>query len=162
FYFINEHVLRFLNLRYPRDYNTVPRVWFWLFHILWFFPWSLYLPALLRRRAHTPAGNGDIRVAARKHNVMILALAWCGVVLGFFTFSTTQEYYSMPCYPAIALLLGCALATPSPWHKYANRIVACLCAVAAIVIAVILWQVRSLPTPGDISVALTQNPDIYT
>ena len=22
FYFINEHVLRFLNLRYPRDYNT--------------------------------------------------------------------------------------------------------------------------------------------
>src|SRR6266566_5659843 len=24
FYFINEHVLRFLNLRYPRDYNTVP------------------------------------------------------------------------------------------------------------------------------------------
>src|ERR1035441_6692071 len=26
FYFINEHVLRFLNLRYPRDYNTVPRI----------------------------------------------------------------------------------------------------------------------------------------
>ena len=24
FYFMNEHVLRFLNLRYPRDYNTVP------------------------------------------------------------------------------------------------------------------------------------------
>ena len=26
FYFINEHVLRFLNLRYPRDYKTVPRL----------------------------------------------------------------------------------------------------------------------------------------
>ena len=26
FYFMNEHLLRFLNLRYPRDYNTVPRV----------------------------------------------------------------------------------------------------------------------------------------
>ena len=24
----------------------------------------------------------------------------------FFTFSTTQEYYSMPIYPALALLLG--------------------------------------------------------
>src|SRR5262249_34923972 len=35
FYFMNEHVLRFLNLRYPRDYNTVPRVYFWLFHLLW-------------------------------------------------------------------------------------------------------------------------------
>ena len=45
FYFINEHVLRFLNLRYPRDYNTVPRLYFWLFHLLWFFPWSVYFPA---------------------------------------------------------------------------------------------------------------------
>ena len=25
FYFFNEHLLRFLNLRYPHDYNTVPR-----------------------------------------------------------------------------------------------------------------------------------------
>ena len=39
FYFMNEQVLRFLNLRYPRDYNTVPRVYFWLFHLLWLFPW---------------------------------------------------------------------------------------------------------------------------
>ncbi len=28
FYFINEQLLRFLNLRYPRDYNTVPRLYF--------------------------------------------------------------------------------------------------------------------------------------
>ena len=28
FYFFNEHLLRFLNLRYPRDYNTVPRLYF--------------------------------------------------------------------------------------------------------------------------------------
>src|SRR5204862_7296648 len=55
FYFINEHVLRFLNLRYPRDYNTVPRPLFWLFHLLWFFPWSLYFPAALKLRY----GNQD-------------------------------------------------------------------------------------------------------
>ena len=35
-------MLRFLNLRYPRDYNTVPRAVFWLFHLLWLFPWSVY------------------------------------------------------------------------------------------------------------------------
>ena len=46
FFFINEQLLRFLNLRYPRDYNTVPRVYFWLFHLLWLFPWSVYLPPL--------------------------------------------------------------------------------------------------------------------
>ncbi|MGO9258196.1 MAG: ArnT family glycosyltransferase, partial [Bryobacteraceae bacterium] len=47
-YFINEQVLRFLNLRYPRDYNTVPRVYFWLYHLLWLFPWSVYFPAVFR------------------------------------------------------------------------------------------------------------------
>ncbi|MBC8166432.1 MAG: glycosyltransferase family 39 protein, partial [Bryobacteraceae bacterium] len=35
FYFLNEHVFRFLNTRFPRDYNTVPRHLFWLFHLLW-------------------------------------------------------------------------------------------------------------------------------
>ncbi len=49
FFFINEQLLRFLNLRYPRDYNTVPRLYFWLFHLLWLFPWSVYLPG--RRQA---------------------------------------------------------------------------------------------------------------
>ena len=43
FYFFNEHLLRFLNLRYPRDYNTVPRLWFWLLNLVWIFPWSVYL-----------------------------------------------------------------------------------------------------------------------
>src|SRR5437660_946748 len=43
FYLFNEHLLRFLNLRYPRDYNTVPRPLFWLFNFAWLFPWSAYL-----------------------------------------------------------------------------------------------------------------------
>src|SRR5947208_2103176 len=47
FYFINEQVLRFLNLRYPRDYNTVHRLWFWLLHFLLLFPWSVYLPTFV-------------------------------------------------------------------------------------------------------------------
>ena len=41
FYVVNEQLLRFMNLRYPRDYNTVPRLWFWLFHLIWLFPWSV-------------------------------------------------------------------------------------------------------------------------
>ncbi len=48
FYFFNEHILRFLNTRYPRDYNTVPRPLFWAFHLIWFFPWSAYLPAVAK------------------------------------------------------------------------------------------------------------------
>ena len=63
FYFFNEHVLRFLNLRYPRDYNTVPRLWFWLFHLLWLFPWSVYLPAAAEA-AVSRSGPGIAHAAA--------------------------------------------------------------------------------------------------
>ena len=31
-----------------------------------------------------------------------------------------------------------------------------------VAIAAILWMVRGLPAPGDISAALSQNPDVYT
>ena len=102
FYFINEQLLRFLNLRYPRDYNTVPRLYFWLFHLVWLFPWSVYFPAVaqafVQARSIAPGGRACWRSAGP------------GFVLVFFTFSTTQEYYSMPCYPALALLLGSAMA----------------------------------------------------
>jgi len=153
FYFINEHVLRFLNLRYPRDYNTVPRLWFWVFHLLWLFPWSGYLPAAIQLSYRRPD---------RASRTRLLALCWCGFILGFFTFSTTQEYYSMPCYPALALLIGSALAGGSAWLRWGTRVTAALAAAAAVVIAGILWLARGMPSPGDISTALSQNPEVYT
>ncbi len=153
FYFINEHVLRFLNLRYPRDYNTVPRLYFWLFHLLWFFPWSLCFPAALKLSYRRPD---------RASRTRLLALCWCGFILIFFTFSTTQEYYSMPCYPAMALLLGCAIASVDSWVKWGTRVAAGIAGAAFLAIAAILWMVRGMPAPGDISVALSQHPSFYT
>jgi 4-amino-4-deoxy-L-arabinose transferase-like glycosyltransferase len=47
FYFINEHVLRFLGRRIPRDYNKLPTYLYWSLHLVWLFPWSLFLPAAL-------------------------------------------------------------------------------------------------------------------
>ena len=153
FYFINEHVLRFLNLRYPRDYNTVPRLYFWLFHLLWFFPWSLYFPAALRL---------NYRQSDRGSRVRLLCLCWAGFILAFFTFSTTQEYYSMPCYPALALLLGEAIAGGHRWLRTSTKAIAAVATLAAVAIGVILWTVRGLPTPGDIASALNSNPEVYT
>ena len=49
FYFINEQVLRFLGRRYPVDYNKLPFVLYWSLHLVWLFPWSLFLPVLLQR-----------------------------------------------------------------------------------------------------------------
>jgi 4-amino-4-deoxy-L-arabinose transferase-like glycosyltransferase len=152
FYFLNEHVFRFLNMRHPRDYNTVPRHLFWLFHLLWFFPWSAFLPAVLKLR---------YRPVDRAGRMRLLAACWIGVVMVFFTFSTTQEYYSMPIYPAVALLFGCAMAERiSRWSAAA---LSAVCAAAAGVIVYILWNVWSLPAPGDISRALvTQEISAYT
>ena len=115
FYFINEHLLRFLNLRYPRDYNTVPRVWFWLLHVIWFFPWSVFL--LSTRKMNYGSGS-------RASRLRLLAVIWIGFVLAFFTFSTTQEYYSMPCYPAIALLIGMAMSQIERTNKRSVRFAA--------------------------------------
>ncbi|HEY6447348.1 MAG TPA: glycosyltransferase family 39 protein, partial [Acidobacteriaceae bacterium] len=154
FYFINEQLLRFLNLRYPRDYNTVPRLWFWLFHLIWLFPWSVYLPALFRQ---------NYRAADRAARTRLFALCWIGFVLVFFTFSTTQEYYSMPCYPAFALLLGCAMvAEQSKAVRLGSRVLGAVCALASIAAVAILVADRHLPTPGDISAALTSHPKVYS
>ncbi|HEY6343525.1 MAG TPA: glycosyltransferase family 39 protein [Bryobacteraceae bacterium] len=181
FYFINEHVLRFLNLRYPRDYNTVPRLSFWLFHLLWLFPWSVYFPAVATlsfgvRIQPRPSGRGS---ADRASRMRLLCLCWAGFILVFFTFSSTQEYYSMPAYPALALLLASALdqdralGTAPPvragfrssgnWIRKGNFALAGIAGVAAFAIVAVLVRVWNLPAPGDISRALVaQDPQAYT
>jgi hypothetical protein len=83
-------------------------------------------------------------------------------LLVFFTFSTTQEYYSMPVYPALALLLGSAMATESRWVRLGTRLVGVVAMLAAVAIGSILVAVRHIPTPGDISSALQQHPEAYT
>jgi len=153
FFFMNEQVLRFLNLRYPHDYNTVPRLYFWLFHLAWLFPWSIYFPAVFKL---------GFRPVDRAGRTRLLALCWTGFLLVFFTFSTTQEYYSMPCYPALALLLGSAMAAESGWLRYGTRLLSVLAGVAGATALILCFLVRNVPTPGDISAALAHHPGAYT
>jgi 4-amino-4-deoxy-L-arabinose transferase-like glycosyltransferase len=153
YFFINEQLLRFLNLRYPRDYNTVPRVWFWLFHLIWLFPWSVYFPAVAKL---------SFKPVDRAGRTRLLALCWIGFMLVFFTFSTTQEYYSMPCYPAMALLLGSAMAAGGAWVRRGTRALTVVTGVVALALFAILIWVRHVPTPGDIASALTRHPSAYT
>ena len=153
FFFINEQLLRFLNLRYPRDYNTVPRFLFWSLHLVWLFPWSVYLPAAVRL---------DYRPLDRAGRTRLLALCWIGFVLVFFTFSTTQEYYSMPIYPALALLIGSAMAVGGGWIRWGSRTLSFILFLAAAATATLWFLVRNLPTPGDISQALVTRPGTYS
>ena len=104
FYFMNEHVLRYLNLRVPRDYDTVP---LWLFYgllLVWLMPWSAFLfnalgtvpwRALVRRR----------ELSARESTLLLLGI-WAAFVMLFFSLSTRQEYYVLPAVPALILLVA--------------------------------------------------------
>jgi hypothetical protein len=153
FYFINEHVLRFLGRRYPHDYNTVPRAAFWLLNLLWLFPWSAWLPPALRL---------SLKPQDRTARTRLLALCWTVFLLVFFSFSTTQEYYSMPIYPALALLIGSVLDREERWVAVGTRIVAVVSTIALVAVVALLFYVRNLPAVGDISSALMQHPEAYT
>ncbi|HZW79609.1 MAG TPA: glycosyltransferase family 39 protein [Candidatus Deferrimicrobiaceae bacterium] len=152
FFFINEQLLRFLNLRYPRDYNTVPRLYFWLLHLVWLFPWSVYFPAIAKL---------SFKPVDRAGRTRLLALCMAGFVLVFFTFSTTQEYYSMPCYPALALLLGSAMAMGGVWIRRGTRALSIIAACAGLVTLTLFFLTRHMPAPGDISQALSHHPGAY-
>ena len=153
FYFINEHLLRFLNLRYPRDYNTVPRLWFWVLNLVWIFPWSVYLLGSRALSFQTDSRAGRVR---------LMALCWMGTVLLFFTFSTTQEYYSLPIYPALVLLAGAALSSGSRWVSIGTRALLTLFALLSIALSTILLLVWRQPASDNIASALTQHTELYT
>ena len=135
FYFLNEHVFRFLGTRYPHDYNRLPFVWYWLAHLVWLFPWSLFVPALvavawrtrrqwmqhLRRDAGQTvdfyldyAAREDVatyvsRLKFRVRSAWLLGL-YSAFILLFFSLSTNQEYYTFPAWPALLMLIAAVLA----------------------------------------------------
>ena len=128
FYFINEHYLRFFNERYPHDYNKLPGLAYWLLHLVWIFPWSLFLPALAavawktRRKWMQYLGSGNevtedassnegfvfqLRFRARSIWLLSLFSAW---TLLFFSISTNQEYYTFPVWPPLVILIAAVMA----------------------------------------------------
>jgi len=107
-YFVNENVRRALGTRTPHDYGAVP-LWIWLpEHLLWLFPWSVFAVFLARAlpRPRTWRDENPSTQAA------VLLFAWAAVILGFFCLEggSRMEYYSFGAWPALALLLGRALA----------------------------------------------------
>jgi 4-amino-4-deoxy-L-arabinose transferase-like glycosyltransferase len=108
FYLYNEHIARFLSRRIPHDYGQVPIPLFWLLAAIWIFPWTAFLPGAIARHVR------DLRTPSlacpRRHETALTLLLWSGIILGFFTLSARQEYYSIPALPAFALMAGGLLA----------------------------------------------------
>lgn len=159
FYFINEHFLRFLGKRYPADYDTVPIASFWLLHLVWLFPFSVFLPLALRRMR-------DLWMPTeREDQLRLFVWLWALVVIGFFSFSTRQEYYTFPAFPALALLAGMGLARgekeKSRWIMAGQGLLAFLGVVVGAALSYLLWLSRGVTPAADISQALTHNPENY-
>lgn len=68
----------------------------------------------------------------------------------------------MPSYPALALLLGSAMAMEGDWIRRGTRALSVMVGCAGVAAMVIFFLVQNLPTPGDISAALTEHPEVYT
>jgi 4-amino-4-deoxy-L-arabinose transferase-like glycosyltransferase len=181
FYFVNEHFLRFLGKRYPRDYNKLPAMLYWSLHLVWLFPWGLYLPAAVqiaveqwRSRRHVAASSGDVqRRSDFASRTRLLCWIWAGVVLIFFALSTNQEYYTFPAYLPILLLLAdgvarcerveCEEGIRAGWLTTSAGLLAAIGVAASAALMVGLWQSRTLPFEPDIGRLLSeQDTNAYT
>ncbi|MGD0648605.1 MAG: glycosyltransferase family 39 protein, partial [Acidobacteriaceae bacterium] len=124
FYFINEHVFRFFGKRYPHDYNKLPALAYWLLHLVWLFPWSLFLPALFAVAWKTrrtwlpqlrhydqpyPLDASALQPRFRVRTLWLLSL-FSAFSLLFFSISTNQEYYTFPVWPPLFILIAGVLA----------------------------------------------------
>jgi len=168
FYFVNEHFLRFLNKRVPRDYDTVPLLLFWLLYILWAFPWSAFLPQAVKTiglRWQAMRKEMD-----REQRANLIFLLWAVIIVAFFSFSTRQEYYTIPSVPALALLIGNFLRresespVPSPLRRAGRITSGALLVMGVLAFACgIFFLVNSkAPPPGtDLSELLKKNPEEY-
>ena len=162
-YFINEHVKRALGTRYPPDYEAVP-LWLWLgAHLVWFFPWSIFLPGVLVR---IPRPRTWKNLPAEGQARLLLVL-WAGFILLFFslTFGSRMEYYSFGAWPAIAMLLGISLAKAEEQGKrWLVRMQAALAvvgvALAGALIA-LLWLSAKVQVNGDISSLLKEHENNF-
>ena len=155
FYFINEQVLRYLNRRVPRDYDTVPLLLFWGLLVVWLAPWIAFVFRAL----------GSVR-----NQAWTFLSIWAACVMVFFSFSTRQEYYALPALPPIALMIGGWLAREEkcsardPQRVAGRRIALVLFLLGAFASGLAgFLAIRAQPvSPGmDISTLLTQNPGEY-
>ena len=188
FYFMNEHVLRYLNLRIPRDYDTSPLWLFWGLCFVWIMPWSAFV---FKAVAHAlPLRWDKWREHFRRHDLplrrrgLLLLTVWSAFVLLFFSLSTRQEYYVLPALPAFAILIAAWLTETSlltchpernegsafllePQKKSARanlRITTVLLIFGAIIAAFsvfLLMRAGNVAPNTDLASLLNQNPSNY-
>jgi len=163
FYFVNEHFLRFLGKRYPHDYNKLPPALYWSLHCIWLFPWSLYLPAAIP----TVIDVGKESRTDFSARTRLLCWLLAGLVLAFFAISTNQEYYTLPAYFPLLMLVAdgmarneqreCARGVRRGWLRISSGVMVIVGLAAGVVLLAVLWKSRHLPFQPDIGDVLAKH-----
>lgn len=160
FYFINEQIFRALGWRYPADYEAVP-LWLWTAeHMVWFFPWIVFLPAAIREIPSLREWRNNLD---KRGQALVLLSVWALFILLFFSWTKSRmEYYSFSAWPAIAILLGLGLARAeeraAKWLPRVQGALAGLGAVIATILGAMLWVSRDISSTGDISSLMQMHP----
>jgi 4-amino-4-deoxy-L-arabinose transferase-like glycosyltransferase len=167
-YFVNEQLLRYLNKRIPHDYDKVPLLLFYALLLLWILPWFAFLfPALTEVPLRIRAWRDRLDERGRAN---LLFGVWAAVIVGFFSFSSRQEYYSLPAVPALALLTAGWLqreanSPATSRERRSGRIASgVLLGMGFIVFLAcmsIFAQTHPFPSGTDIGDVLTSHPGHY-
>jgi 4-amino-4-deoxy-L-arabinose transferase-like glycosyltransferase len=166
FYFINEQLNRYLGKRVPAGYDTVPLFIFWGLTLLWVAPWLAFLPQSLKA---VPRRLQALREKLSPgQQASLLFAIWAVVIVGFFTFSTRQEYYTIPAIPALALLIGGWLAKEAADPEAEGRaarisswVLFTVIAVGSVIGIALLFSSKPAAPGADLADLLQKNPQDY-
>ena len=110
FYFVNEHLMRFLGRREPADFHIDPIYTPLLALFVLTVPWCIFLPAALRQALQR------LRKTAEQRRKSAFLLCWLATPTLLFTLSGSRTlYYLLPVVPPLALLIG------SMWDEVMHR-----------------------------------------
>ena len=99
FYFVNEHVMRFLDKRVPRDYYHGPFYYYLIRLPAYFMPWTFLLPFLGKTKALEYDQNPN-------KNLRLFLWLWALLTLLFFSISRAKaNYYMILGMPPLTLLI---------------------------------------------------------
>ncbi len=163
-YFINEHVKRALGTRWPPDYDATPLPIWWIAHLAWFFPWSLFLPFVFRL---LPAPRIWWKQMSVEAQARLLLFVWAAVIFLFFSIvvGSRMEYYAFGGWPAVTILIGLGIAraeeAKSRWIPRLQGVLAIIGVALAGVLTWAVWQASRIRQSGDISTLLQTHPNDF-